>query len=960
MVGGGKAPEMCAALWRRHQAYLSLDKKFQSEVAFLAMAQDGGAAQEPLDGEYAGVEAGPELNHQQQELHHATDDLSDAELRASAPQAGALRRRNPDDEADERDDIFDEESLAAAAVVAMASPEKHANAAAAGENGGTLAATRARRTPKRGPPSAGKRSRAAEDEDIYAYYDEGSVTESAKKRRLAKQRLNFDLTAGGGGGGDGNQAQVGGGSRGQQGREYTGNHAEKGGIDALLALAVMESDNICGDEGLGNDGAGPAGPRRIYAKGGYEYADEEPDDEDEEDVLGVLVDDDKDEDYKAGRREGGRSRRTPHSTPHKSRSRPGSAHNTPHRIVSHGFMSPGGGLRSPSAAWGGGGGMDIGGDFLGADDMPSYLQSPGGGFLADGMHHNYVASPQNPMPRLRRRKQAPEKHALLISPLKTLLGRRQGHQALGGSAAIMAIGGVAFPGQTPTDDIPANASAAELRIRHALNVKLRKFCTFEFFYSGIDRPWYFSDTTMTELVQHVGLAPGTKLTRKEWSALRSSLGRPRRLSNAFLRESRTKLAIHRKTTRNFYNQEQMDPEIAATLPKQVAVGQKVVARHPLTRQLHDGTVLTAGFDNYRIQFYRRDLGVEMVRDIDVMPAEPWENLPLSLLAARPRLVVGGRLILNGTAMPGTNLPVNNPVPAGDFAANAAGGGGAGAGGLTQQQVRMQHQHQQQEILATSGGFINPVATAGAAPVSIPSDPALMAEVATNLDRKEALLAQLRQMNEDASNGNHNDPATGEVSVAFTQAYSSIVMKLSEVNEVLQGKLQLLEQAGGAGAGGGGGGGNTSAAVLAEDLARGDGVNLPLELMQGPITKTTLSSAAKNAASKVTQTCRHRIEQSRRASQQEQRDKEQPETVFVSDSHLPNGNVAPLIEGAAWTLSLLQLGADRVVPAKALVSALESAILQVKPAHAVNAVLYTEIEAAMDTLKQQLLASSSNS
>ena len=40
MVGGGKNPELCDSLFHRHQAYLSLDKKFQSEVAFVAMVQD--------------------------------------------------------------------------------------------------------------------------------------------------------------------------------------------------------------------------------------------------------------------------------------------------------------------------------------------------------------------------------------------------------------------------------------------------------------------------------------------------------------------------------------------------------------------------------------------------------------------------------------------------------------------------------------------------------------------------------------------------------------------------------------------------------------------------------------------------------------------------------------------------------------------------------------------------------
>ncbi len=40
MVGGGKAPDKCELLHKQHMAYLSLDKKFQSEVAFVAMVQD--------------------------------------------------------------------------------------------------------------------------------------------------------------------------------------------------------------------------------------------------------------------------------------------------------------------------------------------------------------------------------------------------------------------------------------------------------------------------------------------------------------------------------------------------------------------------------------------------------------------------------------------------------------------------------------------------------------------------------------------------------------------------------------------------------------------------------------------------------------------------------------------------------------------------------------------------------
>lgn len=39
-MGSGRSPEQCEALHRQHQAFLSLDKKFQSEIVFIAMVED--------------------------------------------------------------------------------------------------------------------------------------------------------------------------------------------------------------------------------------------------------------------------------------------------------------------------------------------------------------------------------------------------------------------------------------------------------------------------------------------------------------------------------------------------------------------------------------------------------------------------------------------------------------------------------------------------------------------------------------------------------------------------------------------------------------------------------------------------------------------------------------------------------------------------------------------------------
>lgn len=51
----------------------------------------------------------------------------------------------------------------------------------------------------------------------------------------------------------------------------------------------------------------------------------------------------------------------------------------------------------------------------------------------------------------------------------------------------------------------------------------------------------------------------------------------------------------------------------------VAVGQRVTALHPKERQLFTGTVLTPDGTHYRIQFDRHKHGVQLVKDLWVMP-----------------------------------------------------------------------------------------------------------------------------------------------------------------------------------------------------------------------------------------------------------------------------------------------------------------------------------------------------
>lgn len=51
------------------------------------------------------------------------------------------------------------------------------------------------------------------------------------------------------------------------------------------------------------------------------------------------------------------------------------------------------------------------------------------------------------------------------------------------------------------------------------------------------------------------------------------------------------------------------------LPRPLSVGQRVIAIHPKTRELHDGSILTVDRDKCRVQFDRPEIGVEFVRVI---------------------------------------------------------------------------------------------------------------------------------------------------------------------------------------------------------------------------------------------------------------------------------------------------------------------------------------------------------
>ncbi|XP_017218646.1 protein ALWAYS EARLY 3 isoform X3 [Daucus carota subsp. sativus] len=163
------------------------------------------------------------------------------------------------------------------------------------------------------------------------------------------------------------------------------------------------------------------------------------------------------------------------------------------------------------------------------------------------------------------------------------------------------------------------------------NHQVRRWCAFEWFYSAIDYPW-FAKREFVEYLLHVGLGHVPRLTHVEWGVIRSSLGKPRRFSEQFLKEEKEKLNRYRDSVRTHYTELHSGTRegLPTDLARPLSVGQRVTAIHPKTREIHDGSVLTVDHNRCRVQFDRPELGVEFVMDIDCMPSNPLENMPTSM------------------------------------------------------------------------------------------------------------------------------------------------------------------------------------------------------------------------------------------------------------------------------------------------------------------------------------------
>ncbi|CAL4952123.1 unnamed protein product [Urochloa decumbens] len=167
------------------------------------------------------------------------------------------------------------------------------------------------------------------------------------------------------------------------------------------------------------------------------------------------------------------------------------------------------------------------------------------------------------------------------------------------------------------------------KLLHCLSSEsLRRWCTYEWFYSAVDYPW-FSNNEFVHYLDHAKLSHLSRLTRSEWSAIRSSLGKPRRFSDNFLAVEKEKLEDYREKVRKIYAQlrDGSRDSLPADLARPFSIGQEVIVRHPSSRELCDGKVVMMGPDCYKVHFVNPDLGVDIVKDTDCMPVNWLYNRP---------------------------------------------------------------------------------------------------------------------------------------------------------------------------------------------------------------------------------------------------------------------------------------------------------------------------------------------
>ncbi|KAL0919995.1 hypothetical protein M5K25_009092 [Dendrobium thyrsiflorum] len=342
---------------------------------------------------------------------------------------------------------------------------------------------------------------------------------------------------------------------------------------------------------------------------------------------------------------------------------------------------------------------------------------------------------------------------------------------------------------------------------HCLSSQLlRRWCKFEWFYSAIDYPW-FAKSEFVEYLNHVRLGHIPRLTRVEWGVIRSSLGKPRRLSSRFLQQEREKLEQYRESVRSHYAEVRagVTEGLPADLARPLSVGQRVIACHPRMREVRDGSILTVDRNRCRVQFDRPELGVEFVMDVDCMPLNPVENIPEAL--RRQNLVINkfcsgfSDLRLDEQkefkTKDSMTFASTENMEAADCTSHVA------SYSYPMNTLMNQAKGDTLDAIVQAKAAVNEVAVAAqqamyGQPFTLAqiqareADIRALADLSRTLDKKEALLIELRQMNEEVSSKQKNGDHIKDLE-NFRKQYAMVLLQLRDVNDQVASALLFLRQ-----------------------------------------------------------------------------------------------------------------------------------------------------------------------
>lgn len=312
----------------------------------------------------------------------------------------------------------------------------------------------------------------------------------------------------------------------------------------------------------------------------------------------------------------------------------------------------------------------------------------------------------------------------------------------------------------------------------------RRWCAFEWFYSAIDYPW-FTKSEFVEYLNHVGLGHVPRLTRVEWGVIKGSLGKPRRFSQHFLKEEKEKLNQYRESVRKHYAELRAGTRegLPTDLARPLSVGQRVIAIYPTTNELHNGTVLTVDYSRYHVQFDQPDLGVVYVRDTDCMPLNPMENIPASFRKRNP--------LVNNFFENLKELKRNEKLKEGktDGSVNVA---------LNEKQNNADLHYispssdDVEEFLKCKEKIASEPPTSSQIRAK-DADVQAVAELTRALDKKEAVVFELKRMNDEIFEKQKDGDNPLKDSESFKKPYAAVLLQLNEVNEQVSSALFRLRE-----------------------------------------------------------------------------------------------------------------------------------------------------------------------